>query len=179
MGSVTIKALASALAVALLLALWQWREASLARAGKADVQHQFDVFKQAATQQALQQSEAHARETARRIKTQSEVIDAQVLKTQAAQAAAARAAAVAGSVRSETDRLAARGRAAAADPALGPEGQAAGAAAAVLAELLGRCSDRRRELAGYADQARIAGEACVGAYEALTPDTTTDVSTQP
>ena len=41
----------------------------------------------------------------------------------------------------------------------------------VLTELFGRCSERRAELARYADDARTAGQTCQRAYDALTETT--------
>lgn len=55
------------------------------------------------------------------------------------------------------------------DPGTAEERAATRQAVAMLADLLGRCSDRRAELARYADEARIAGELCVGAYDSLNP----------
>lgn len=158
-----------ALASAFALAGFHAMQAANARADAAKVRTEFADYRAAAQRQAREATEAHALETARRIKVQSEVVHAEALKTQAAAADGVRAAAADSGLRNETARLAARGRAAAGDPALAADRQAAGATEAVLAELLGRCSERRRELAGYADSARIAGETCERAYDALTP----------
>lgn len=144
------------------LLAWQSRAAQVAEAELAQVKEA------AATAQALQ-ADRHAQETARRIKVQSEVIHAEVLRTQEARAAAGRAAAAHDSLRDELADLAGRARAAAADPAAAAEREAASQAAAVLADLLGQCSERRRELAAFADAAHIAGDTCRRSYEALSP----------
>lgn len=123
---------------------------------------------EAAQAQAKQIAEHRAKESTWRT-NQAEAVHAEVLKTQAARAAAARESAAARSLSSELARVAARGRAAAADPGASADSQAAATASAVLADLLGRCSQRRSELAQYADSARIAGETCQRSYEALTP----------
>jgi hypothetical protein len=162
-------AAAVALAGLAALASYQAIEASAARADAAKTKGEFDAYQLRAEQQARQATEAAALETARRIKTQSEVIHAEVLKTQAVAADGDRAAAADRSLRDETARIAARGRAAAADPAIAADSQAAGAAAALLADLLGQCSQRRTDLALYADRARNAGDACQQSYDALTP----------
>lgn len=53
--------------------------------------------------------------------------------------------------------------------AAAPEGGiSAPEATGVPTDVFGRCVDRTIELASYADAARIAGEACVRAYESLT-----------
>lgn len=158
-----------ALLAALGLAGYQAHRADKAELALATKTSEFAEYRRAAADQALKVANANGLETARRLKVQSEALHAETLKSQAVQAAAARAAAAHGSLRGETARLAARGRAAASDPSLGPECQATGTASAVLADLLGRCSSERRELAQYADRARIAGEACVSSYDALTP----------
>lgn len=154
---------AALVAIAVLVALlaWQARAALLAEAELAQVKEA------AATAQALQ-ADRHALETARRIKVQSEVINAEVLRTQEARAAAGRAAAAHDSLLDELADLAGRARAAAADPSAAAEREAAAQATAVLADLLGQCSERRRELAAFADAAHIAGNTCQRSYEALT-----------
>lgn len=154
---------AALVAIAVLVALlaWQARAALLAEAELAQVKEA------AATAQALQ-ADRHAQETARRIKVQSEVINAEVLRTQEARAAAGRAAAAHDGLRDELADLASRARAAAADPTAAAEREAAAQSAAVLADLLGQCSERRRELAAFADAAHIAGSTCQRSYEALT-----------
>lgn len=112
------------------------------------------------------QTEANARELARRALKQSEVVHAQVQATQAADAAADRA-------RADRNRLhdalaAVVAAHATPDPAAPAHCPPANPAAAVLAGLLDRCVERREELARFADRAWIAGEACERSYDALT-----------
>lgn len=83
----------------------------------------------------------------------------------------ARAAALAGDrLRAALGRLRAQSAAtpgvAASHPAPVSPGDVADPTGPVLAELLGRCSERREELARYADRLRVAAEACVGDYRA-------------
>ena len=54
------------------------------------------------------------------------------------------------------------------NPASASPGPAAGDPLDVLADVLGRADKRAGELAEYADRARIAGQACERAYDALT-----------
>lgn len=64
--------------------------------------------------------------------------------------------------------LAAGCGAAAGDPAAAAGSAPAAGAGLVLADLFERADDRAGQLARYADQARIAGQACERAYDALT-----------
>lgn len=170
-----------ALAVALLLvalvalvAAWQWREATAAAAGR-------DAANSAlrAAQQSLNQSnEARAEETRRADRLQ-EALNVAHTERQAVEASARRAVAADVSLRGELARLAARARAAAQDPAAADEREAAVAAVPVLTELLGRCNERRTELAQYADDARVAGKLCERAYDALRPSWSRCTTTSP
>lgn len=164
-----VQLLLAALVGALALAGCQYIRAERAQKATADARAEFAAYRADAMAAAAKAADDNARETARRLQVQSEVIHAEVQRSQAIQVAAARAAAAHDSLRSELARIAARGRAAAADPEAGPESQAAGAAAAMLADLLDRCSARRRELAEFADRAHSAGLACQRSYDALTP----------
>lgn len=117
------------------------------------------------TAAAVQAAKDDARaEESRRVMRLQEAQDAAELSRQAAQrdAAAARAA-----VRSLRDAAAAYADLPG-DPASAPGCAAADDRARVLAELLGRASERADELAGAADSARIAGQLCERAYDALT-----------
>jgi hypothetical protein len=60
------------------------------------------------------------------------------------------------------------GRAAACHPAAPGSGPAADAASPVLDDVLPRVLEAAGQLAAYADQARIAGDACQRSYDALT-----------
>lgn len=120
----------------------------------------------ARTEARIQAAEANARAiTARRFQTIQEAQDAEHLARVDAQrdAAAARAAAV--SLRERADQFA---RGLPDDPASACSCASAEARAGVLADLLGRAAERAERLAGEADSARIAGQLCVSAYEALT-----------
>lgn len=164
-----IVGLAALLVLALAMAGYQSHRANRAELALADkVAELADAKTAAAEAQAKQITENRSKESTWRT-NQAEAVHAEVLKTQAARAAAARDSAAARSLHSELARVAARGRAAAADPSASADGQAAATASAVLADLLGQCSQRRSELASYADSARIAGETCQRSYEALTP----------
>lgn len=157
------RTLAVALLLAVLVAVWQWREATAAD-GRARIANGA-----ARAAQQAQRDEAKARgvERARADKLQEALNEAHT-KRLAAEADARRAAVADVGLRGELARLAARARAAAQDPAAAAEREAALAAVPVLTELLGRCSERRTELARYADDARLAGRLCERAYDALT-----------
>jgi hypothetical protein len=105
-----------------------------------------------------------ASESLRLSQAQQGVIDEQTKRIAEVQADAAAAAAAAGRLRSRLDSIARRGPTA--DP--GPVGQAADPPTSVLADVLIQCSERRAELALYADSAREAGLACQQSYDTLT-----------
>ena len=158
------RTLAVALLLAVLAAAWQWREATGAqdRADRANTELN-------AARQALQQAtDARAEETRRADRLQ-ESLNASHLERKAVEASARRAVAADVSLRGELARLAARARAAGKDSTAAAEREAALAAIPVLTDLLGRCNERRTELARYADDARVAGKLCERAHDALTP----------
>lgn len=99
-----------------------------------------------------------------------EAQNAEVKKREAAEAARRRADVNARSLRDDLQATRAELDALKNDPFAPPRCQAAAAAGAMCADLLGRCSDRRRELAEFAESSARAGELCVRSYEALTPD---------
>ena len=141
-------------ALALLLGAW----AHGYRHGKDVEQRKTAEAVQAAT-------DAARAEESRRVMRLQEAQDAEHLARKAAQrdAAAARAA---------VDRL--RDTAAAFASVPGDPAAAGGCAAAddrarVLADLLGRAAARADQLAEQADGARIAGQLCQSAYDALRP----------
>lgn len=154
----------------LLAVLWGgWAEIRAARAGAAQAHAEAELSKE---RQERAQALATGIEQARladlqTITTQREALNAAQTKTDDLQRDRDRAAAASRSLRDQLATERARATAAAADPQAAEGCRAAGASAAVLAELLGRCSDRRRELADYADRSRIAGELCQQSYEAL------------
>lgn len=70
-------------------------------------------------------------------------------------------------LRSEAGKLAASASCVPGDPGIAERGKNAARAAMVLSDLLSRADARARELAKYADSARIAGKACEAAYRSL------------
>lgn len=156
-----------ALAVVILLLLaavaYQWGRAEHAM-------REGETYKaQAASERKARADDAAERRIEQgHAKRLQEIVDAERLARLSVEASARRAVAADVSLRGELARLASRARAAGADPAAAGDRQAADAAVPVLAGLLEQCSERRTELARYADEARIAGLACQRAYEGLT-----------
>ena len=154
------------LAVVILLLLaalgYQWGRAEHA-------QREAESYKTqaAAERTARAQDAAERRIEQGRAKRLQENLDAERLARLDVEASARRAVAADVGLRGELARLASRARAASADPAAAGEREAAAAAVPVLAGLLEQCSERRTELARYADEARIAGLTCQRAYEGL------------
>ena len=104
-------------------------------------------------------------ETERRLEAQRKVTDHAIVQTAAAKRDAVGAAAAAASLRI---RLAAfNSGSGASNPATPTGGDTATSSVDLLANVLSQCVERVRVLAEYADQSRIAGDACVGAYSAL------------
>lgn len=119
---------------------------------------------------ALAASEAARAEETRRAAAQQGVIDDAKKQTARAQADAA---AARDSHQRLLDRAQAAGRAACSGQGAGNSSPAGGGATAlgaglVPADLLRRSDERSGLLAGYADQARIAGHACERAFDSLT-----------
>jgi hypothetical protein len=98
-----------------------------------------------------------------------EAQDAETRRREAADAARHRANAAVVGLRDELADLRAELDAIKGNPAASPGCKAAAEAGAMCAHLLGRCSERRRELAEFAESSAGAGQLCVSAYEALTP----------
>lgn len=114
----------------------------------------------------VRDAEKQARETerAQSLKIQEALDDAHKKRT-TAEADARRAAAESVSLRKYAQSLAARcTHASPAAPASSPATEAPGD---LLTDMLTRIDEAAGELARYADEARIAGEACQGAYGAL------------
>lgn len=125
-----------------------------------------------AAQAQADQAGADLTEQARRGLRIQEAQDAELLRRQAAEAAARRATAAVSGLSGElaATKAAFAADAFAADAAASAAGRASAAQAiTVLADMLGQCSERRRELASYADAAAGAGQACEQSYDALTP----------
>lgn len=159
------RTLAVALLLAVLVAVWQWREATAAD-GRAAIANGA-----ARASQQAQRDEAAARATERsRADRLQEALDAAHTLRLAAEADARRAAAADRGLRGELDRLASRSRAAASDSSAAAEREAALAAIPVLTDMLGQCSEQRGDLARYADDARVAGLTCQRAYDSLTQE---------
>lgn len=144
----------------------------MARGHKADAdinalvaQHAKEQTKRA-TQHAerVEQVRKEERDTQRRIQ---EAQDAEVKKRAAAEAARRKSDAAAVGLRDELQATRAELDALKNNPAATPSCKAAAEAGAMCAYLLGRCSDRRRELAQFAEDSARAGDLCVGTYEAL------------
>lgn len=143
-----------ALAAALAWGGWQKHRATAIAAEFAQAQQQAAAERE----QALAASIA---ETSRRLAAQQEATRRADNSLVKARGAAASAAASADGLRA---RLAAiQADAGASHPAAAGAGQTNR-----LAELLGACADRHRDLAAAADRAIIAGHACEQSYSALT-----------
>jgi len=142
---------------------WAWALVALALWGGWQRVQLVQVRAEMATAIARAQGEA-AQETARRLAAQEEIVREHQAKAERARRDAAAAAGAAGRLRARLDAVHAEHTA---DTTAAAVRSAADTAAAVLADMLGRCSDRRTELAGYADQAAGAGRACERAYDAL------------
>lgn len=156
------KTLIVALLLAMLAAVWQWREAT-AEGARADA----EKAARQGFEQRLQETAAARTEETRRADRLQEALDAAHKERLAVEADARRAVSADVSLRGELSRLASRARAAAQDSAAAAEREAAIAAVPVLTEMLGQCSERRTELARYADEARAAGQLCERAYDSL------------
>jgi hypothetical protein len=154
------KALLAALAIACALAGWQFVRAERIEAGFSD-------YRSRLADRAKQDQERAINQGLRVRKTQQEAFDAESIARQAAEADARRA--VAAHERLQYDLRSAGVRFSAPGPAPAEECAAARETSAVLADMLGRCSERRSELAQFADSSHGAGQLCSASYEALTP----------
>jgi hypothetical protein len=160
----------AALAVAVLLILgigWKAHHMGVV-AGRAEVQQRWDAERQRQTAQALAESQSNARETLRRLERQQEAQRVHDQEIFAARNDAATARVSADSLRQWAEGIAAAARRAASNPATSDNREAAADSARVLADVLRKSDERAGVLAEYADAARIAGQQCVRAYEALT-----------
>ena len=97
-----------------------------------------------------------------------EALDAEHLARQAVEADLRAADAAAVGLRDRARQLAVASRCPAQDPGLAPGRPPANAAGDLLADMLERLDETAGELARYADQARLAGQLCERAYDALT-----------
>lgn len=169
MSSVGLRALA-----ALMLAGALFGAGYVVRGAMADAE--VSALKQAQAEERAERAEKHANQIAVvRAEEQAtqrliqEAQDAETQKRMAAEAARRRADAAAGGLRDELQATRAELDALKNDPATSPGCKAAAEAGAMCSILLGRCNDRRTELADFAESSARAGDLCVRAYEALTP----------
>jgi hypothetical protein len=164
--TVGVVALMGVLAVALFAAGWTangWRKDAEIAGIEADRARE-------RRDQALAQVKAvdDARiEEQRRTAAQTEIANVATKDAGTARADARAADAVADRLRQRVAELVAAARAAGYTAAAGT-GSAAGDPVDVLSNMFSRLDRRAGELAGYADSARIAGQACERAYDALT-----------
>lgn len=112
-------------------------------------------------------------EEQRRTAAQSEIADAATKTAEAARADARTAGDAADRLRLRVAELLAAGRTPK-DPTSASSGAATPDPVGMLADVLDRADKRAGILASYADQARIAGQACVDSYQALTDGITLD-----
>jgi Sec-independent protein translocase protein TatA len=118
---------------------------------------------------ALQESQAKARETQRRLELQDANQRAQDAEVERLRAAAARADAAADRVRTQSAAAAREWAGRLADSPTAEDLAAAGEAVRVCTELLGRADRRAGILARYSDAARTAGLKCEADYDSLNP----------
>jgi hypothetical protein len=134
-----------------------WVRGQSADREAAELREGLAVAREAAVSDALRLRQAQERAV--------EQVQSDAQRTAAAaRRDAAAAADLAGRLREHVIRLAI---ATAADPPTAASGTATGGSGLVFADVLGGAEARLRALAGYADQARIAGLTCERAYEAV------------
>lgn len=164
------------------LALWHHSRVQAADAAGYSRGHALFLQLQSRVQeQALKATQAARDEEARRYAARKEIDDAHQAELVRLRADAAVADAAAGRLRQRVADLIAAARGAyapAANPAAVQPGPAAADAAGMLADVLGRCIGRVRQLAAIADHRGAAGTACQREYDALTPSLPT-LSTPP
>lgn len=166
---------ASQVMVALLIAAVTWgvwgevRVANL-RAQVAQGESALQAEKRDRAQKLADGIEQARKDDAAVIAAQRKELDRATTQARALQRDVDRLRTATGSLRSELARIrnAAGAAASAVDPTATLAGKTAAETVSVLADLLGRCSERRAELARYADDARHAGELCERSYDALT-----------
>jgi ABC-type protease/lipase transport system fused ATPase/permease subunit len=144
------------------------------RGHKADAQVAALEAKHAKDKQA--QAERHTQAIKEAIALERAVIvklqeaqDAEIRRREAAEVARRRAVAESRSLHDELQATRTQLADLKNDPSTSPGCRAAAEAGAMCSILLGRCNDRRTELADFADRSASAGQLCVDAYKALTP----------
>lgn len=123
-----------------------------------------------------ERAERYARDLARAVAEEravnrqlQEAQDAETRRREAADAARHRANVAVVGLRGELADVRAELDALKNDPSTSASCKAAAQAGAMCAVLLGRCNERRTELADFAERSASAGQLCVDAYQALTP----------
>ena len=148
--------------------IWAWALAAVLAWGgwqryqARSVRAEYTQAQAAAETARVQSQAAAATETARRLKAQQEITDAEIQRRQAAEQAAAGLRTAEQRLRTQLAQSAAR---AASDPA--PAGSGPAAPLSVFADVLGECTTAVRQLAREADATRAAGSACQASYDAL------------
>jgi hypothetical protein len=169
--------------LAVVASVFAWgsrREAEGDRAGysrgKAEVQAVLDAERigwagerAAAAEAARLAAQASRLEEQRRTAALQEAIDAAELVARRERADRVIADAASGQLRERLAAYVTAARFAARHPGLALGGPAAEDPAGVLADVLGRCETRVRQLAAVADERGRAGQLCERAYDALTP----------
>lgn len=153
--------------------LWAWALAALLAWGSwnrhqaRSVRAEFDQAKAAAAaERAASQAEA-ATEHARRVRVQMEAVDAANLKAAALQRSLAASADAGRRLREEL--AAQQAKLCTGDPAVAGSREAAAAAADLHADVRRRLDEAADGIARFAEDAAIAGQACVESYGALKP----------
>ncbi len=140
-----------------------------AQAETAKVQQRYDADRAQATQAALAQTTAYRAEEQRRAVAHKGITDAADKQLAEANEAANGASLAAERLRIRVASLiAATSKASGNSVAPGPSAPAAGSGL-LLTNLFSSIDERAGQLAKYADEARIAGQACERAYSELTP----------
>lgn len=133
----------------------------------AQIQAQYAEEREKAAD-ATAAAEADARsEEERREQRKQEIVDEAEHQTELAKASAAAAATSADGLRKQLAVFVANARQAPSNPGSAKGSTPASTALDLLAQLLNRSSEVQQELAGFADQSRIAGLACEQAYNGL------------
>lgn len=161
--------------VVLLLAATTWGvwgeiRASNLRAEVAEGRSALQAEKRDRAEKLAEGVEKARKQDLATITAQQEALDYATTQARELQRDVDRLRAATGSLRNELAKIrdTASAAASASDPAATFAGKTAAEAVSVLADLLGQCSERRAELARYADDARSAGELCERSYDALT-----------